>query len=479
MNIKILILTTLFLFVICNNVSADYVYAFVPNSNEGNSISELNITNITRISEITRHYTHNVSRQIADPSRTAIDLNGNVWIGNRNLNTLIKIGNYGLGKCVDKNNNGVIDTSKDLNNNGVIDTNEMVSFNDDECILKVVVFGNIIQYIGNREGVRCVCVDKNNNIYAGMFGQKKVYYLSNEGYTLKEIDLTPYNCGPYGCLVDDENNVWISCEVNERLVKYNPKTNNISYINTGVYALSLTPKGDEGKIVFGDYSNRRVKKVYSNLSYVFDVYNALLADIRGIVTDRFGNIYVVSSYYSRINKLDKYGNYIGNYPTCYTPTGIGIDKNENILVACLNSCVYAHNISNLNVISSLCFGTGHYVYSDWTGYFIRSIEQKYNYTLRTIFCNSSAYFIGSDEEGGCLFFSYILLAIVLSFVGVTLHYLSINLGIEIHKSKHFLSAIISVMIISILTFLGLIDILTSIIVIFLIVGLLSIYKGVI
>jgi hypothetical protein len=59
----------------------------------------------------------------------------------------VKVGNLGLGTCVDKNGNGKIDTARDTNNNGVIDDSEMVSFENDECILKEVALP--ITAIGN------------------------------------------------------------------------------------------------------------------------------------------------------------------------------------------------------------------------------------------------------------------------------------------------------------------------------------------
>jgi hypothetical protein len=58
-----------------------------------------------------------------DPSRTAIDFNGDMWVSNRAFggqSSVTKISNDPL-TCIDRNKNGKIDTSSDVNGNGVID----------------------------------------------------------------------------------------------------------------------------------------------------------------------------------------------------------------------------------------------------------------------------------------------------------------------------------------------------------------------
>ncbi|MSP59696.1 MAG: hypothetical protein EXR72_05020 [Myxococcales bacterium] len=58
------------------------------------------------------------------PSRTAIDFDGNMWIANRAFSgqsSATKIAND-TGSCIDRNGNGKIDTSKDSNGDGLIQT---------------------------------------------------------------------------------------------------------------------------------------------------------------------------------------------------------------------------------------------------------------------------------------------------------------------------------------------------------------------
>lgn len=46
-----------------------------------------------------------------NPSRTTVDQDGNVWVGNRNNNTITKVGLLEFGQCVDRNGDGAITTS--------------------------------------------------------------------------------------------------------------------------------------------------------------------------------------------------------------------------------------------------------------------------------------------------------------------------------------------------------------------------------
>jgi hypothetical protein len=83
-----------------------------------------------------------------NPSRTAVDLYGDVWVANRAQSTQGSVTKISNNKnfCVDRNGNGVIDTSEDKNGDGAISTDaadgEMIiptNWDDpaqyDECIL--------------------------------------------------------------------------------------------------------------------------------------------------------------------------------------------------------------------------------------------------------------------------------------------------------------------------------------------------------
>lgn len=73
----------------------------------------------TRTGEILGEYRTGPEGRNLNPSRTTVDNNGNVWAGNRNddvggRGSVVKIGLVENGQCVDRNGNGVIDTSTGL-----------------------------------------------------------------------------------------------------------------------------------------------------------------------------------------------------------------------------------------------------------------------------------------------------------------------------------------------------------------------------
>jgi len=104
-------------------------------------------------------------------SRTTVDQNGNVWATNRAGNSVVHIGLVENGQCVDRNGNGVIDTSTAANNirpwtnTGGVNTNGGVSTAQDECILHYTRV--------NSFGTRHVSVNKDNDIWvSGTSGRR-------------------------------------------------------------------------------------------------------------------------------------------------------------------------------------------------------------------------------------------------------------------------------------------------------------------
>lgn len=79
------------------------------------------------------------------PAATAVDQLRHAYVANRAFNGQGTVTKYaaGLGDCVDRNNNGVIDTSKDDDGDGTIDINNPSEFvgTADECILWTVAVG--------------------------------------------------------------------------------------------------------------------------------------------------------------------------------------------------------------------------------------------------------------------------------------------------------------------------------------------------
>ena len=126
-----------------------------------------------------------------DPSRTAVDLQGNGIITCRGDGRVAKVAIF-EEDCIDKDQDGQIETSHDANGDHVITPDEMV--NNDECVLWVT------QPDGPSSGgcsstgsgcARAAGVDKDNNVWVGFWNSKRLLNLNGEtGVVIKSHNLT-------------------------------------------------------------------------------------------------------------------------------------------------------------------------------------------------------------------------------------------------------------------------------------------------
>jgi len=124
--------------------------------------------------------------QPTNPSRTTVDHNGNVWVANRDGNSVVRIGLAENGQWIDKNGNGVCDTSTGLgdirpwSNAGGADTNGGVSTAEDECIINYVKVSS--------SGTRHVSVDSNNDVWVSGTGNRIFNLIDGETGEIKRTE---------------------------------------------------------------------------------------------------------------------------------------------------------------------------------------------------------------------------------------------------------------------------------------------------
>ena len=150
------------------------------------------------------------------PSRTAVDIDGNAYVLNRwfanRRPVLLKILAEGF---IDRNGNGVMDTSNsatpmnmaDTNGNGEIDQAEIL----DERIAWAAP-------VGSQNGLgRALCIGTDGNLWVGMYNNRQYYKVSSvDGSQIAgPISTTPTagqpnagNWTPYGCLIDKNGVLW-------------------------------------------------------------------------------------------------------------------------------------------------------------------------------------------------------------------------------------------------------------------------------
>lgn len=172
-----------------------------------------------------------------NPSRTTVDVNGDVWVGNRDEasggrgsvakisasatgpNTSIGVWNAPTGAW------GTFD-ARPWTNAGGADSNGGTSTAADPAIL------NYVRTSGTN--VRTVAMDANNNVWVGGLGNRE-HQLYN-GVTGLPI-IGPGNSfnvghGGYGGLVDNNGVLW-SSSIDNTLVRHDPATNTTQVIDLG------------------------------------------------------------------------------------------------------------------------------------------------------------------------------------------------------------------------------------------------------
>jgi hypothetical protein len=167
------------------------------------------------------------------PSRTSVDWNGDVWVANRAFSlqsSVTKIANDPT-ECIDRNENGKLDTSHDVDGNGVIDTDcnrdgipddlatvaqrpcqegksqEFFGL-DDECVLFTTNTGPAWK-IGRPLALGPGSKDFGpSDAWAGTFEDGRFYRIDGEsGRTVDDAQLGK-GCQPYGVAVDSSGFAW-------------------------------------------------------------------------------------------------------------------------------------------------------------------------------------------------------------------------------------------------------------------------------
>ena len=165
----------------------------------------------TDTGEVLGEYWTSPEGQPKDPSRTTVDLNGNVWNTNRAGHSVVHVGLKENGQCVDRDGDG-IETSTGLGdvlpwpNTGGADTNGGVSTAEDECILNYVLV--------DAWGTRHLSITPGNDVWVSGFGSTNwgVFNLL-DGDTGAILRREPalgggVGYGGYGGLIDKNGVIW-------------------------------------------------------------------------------------------------------------------------------------------------------------------------------------------------------------------------------------------------------------------------------
>jgi hypothetical protein len=339
------------------------------------------------------HRRCNWSSQGHCPSRTAVDLDGDVWVANRAFGRQPSVTQIAgsLSRCKDRNGNGIIESSRDLNANGRIDLSEGDSMplsgtpgvnewlgQADECVLFTVPVG------ASGHNARGLAVGPDNRVWVGTHDGKQVHVLDNDtGAVL--VSHTP-NEAIYGLASDALGYLYMGEISGGTLTQMVMGTGAVSRkIQFGGEAYGIAAEATSQVVWFGDWSTQGAViranfaqeswKRFPNLAWLPQSAGGTSsassgARTRGVTFDKTGRVWVANSSHRQVGVFDpQLEAWVANYPHDQAPIGVGMDNEGFVWAVGSGNPGRATRYDPLTgaTLTSQPLGDSPYSYSDMTG----------------------------------------------------------------------------------------------------------------
>ena len=304
-----------------------------------------------------------------DPSRTAVDGEGNCWVANRaggNQPTIVKILST---DWTDKNHDGIMQTSEDSNGNWVIDPDEILPWGQDERV--------VVSYpVGNWDGIaRSIALDRQGYVWVGLWNEQRYVKIDPlTGSQLASVSIAPGN--PYGAAVDKDGILW-SATCSNILAKFDTESSSptattytLDYNNYGI-AVDQT-----GNVWLGGFNCDKLLK-FDPVSETASYYQGAAWNGRGLAVDKDGNIWLARSDNNTVEKYLNDGTYCFSVQVGSEPIGVGVDTEGNIWVINRSSNNATKIAPDGTVLDVYPTGNGPYTYSDMTGFSLHNFTNRF------------------------------------------------------------------------------------------------------
>ncbi len=317
-----------------------------------------------------------------NPSRTTVDSNGDVWVGNRdeegdvpglgNLGSVAKLSATATGTT----STGIWDGST-FNRLGWPNPGGVDSFGGTTS----AVDSTILKYIRTPgTHVRHVSIDGQDDVWVGggpgNFNGNQAFQLF-DGETGAAVPSTPgqttsfdIDRGGYGGLVDGNGVLWSAGLNVNSLVRFDPATGIALPIDNGrqSYGMGID---SQGKVWVSNWDNDSIQRFHPDGTLDMTFTPSGMNNPRGVViTPADDNVWVANSYANTVSRLDNAGSLLATVAVGAQPTGVAVDANGKVWVTNLdsNSVMRIDPASNaVDLTVELGPNASPYNYSDMTG----------------------------------------------------------------------------------------------------------------
>ncbi len=350
---------------------ADFSFIWISNSEEG-TVSKIDTKTGT---ELGRYYASPAGPE-GDPSRTSVNLEGDVVVSVRDPGGISKIAAL-QANCPDVNGDGTIQTSTG--------PEDVLPWGTDECVLWHTEIPSADQASGPRPTAwdartvsdpdsGCALADARAWVgYLHADGHGVFMRLDGEtGAVLDTVDGPQYINKPYGGAVDASGNFLVTGWQADPAIIIDGETLDVTDLgNPGVefYGMALDAAGD---LWVADRSDAGAVAHYDRAAAAWSVIADPGGKTRGLMIDTEGQGWVAGNNPCRLVQIDTATEAVvdGNIelPGCETPVGVSIDVDGFVWVVDRGSeLAYKVDPVTHDIALTVTGLVGPYTYSDMTG----------------------------------------------------------------------------------------------------------------
>ena len=348
-------------------LESSFSYIWIANSTEG-TVSKIDTA--STIEEGRYLVTNDLAQQ---PSRTSVNQYGDMAVGHRFSPRVTKVAAR-PENCIDKNNNGVIDTSSGAN--------DVRPYLEDECVLWTIDLpaeANGTRAVAWEGGVidpvTCTNTVPNPRLWVAYGGNPlKVYRLDGETGTVLDSVQIPSTGFVYGGAVNAEGDFWVSDRAGRTLSRVDADTLAVdtwAVPASQAYGIGMDQNGHPW---FATYEVGVGDQVYrfDPDTATFHSAGGTSGRYRGMNVDREGRVWVAGNSPCRLALFDQATETVLDdaipLPGCSDPVGVSVDGDGYVWVVDRGASLAWKVDPNFKIIVGMVTGlVNPYTYSDMTG----------------------------------------------------------------------------------------------------------------